>query len=580
MIKFKLNFIRLTVIILLLFAGNIIQITCGQNFVSPVDIPLVLSSNFGELRADMFHFGIDITTNSLTGLNVYAIDSGYVSRIKVESGGYGRALYITHNNGYTSVYAHLLCYNQEIDKYCKEQQYKKRAFSVDLNLEPGLIKIHKGQLIAWSGNAGNTTGPHLHLEIREGNSQATLNILRYFSFDIPDTIPPVLEKLWIYRFEDDSTEIDQYKPLEYRIVQGYDGLKLLNNPEIEIPGKIAFGLEGYDIINKSSHKTGIYEISLIMDNKLIFDQQLNKLDWDEMRYVNSLMDYGLYLKYGDKINRLYIQPNNKLKIYNSVVNNGIININDTISSKFEIIVKDASLNESKLYFTVKGKPGNSKKVINNLSKEDILMHCNKENYFERENIKLLIPQNSLYSNLYFKYKQLPAFQGYLSQIQQIGNSNVPLHKSALLSVKPFNVKENIKSKLLLVNIDEHGKIIWSGGEYKNGFVQAYILFFGKYAVAVDTIPPTITPVTENIKDDNYADFDRIQFIIKDSLSGINKFKGYIDGQWALFEYDAKENLLYYEFDPVRMHYNIKHTIYLDVTDKKGNLATYISTFIK
>ena len=208
------------------------------------------------------------------------------------------------------------------------------------------------------------------------------------------------------------------------------------------------------------------------------------------------------------------------------------------------------------------------------------MRYDHENYFDNSKMKLILPQNSLYENLVFNYRQIPSKSGYYSEIHQISDRKIPLHKSATLSIKPFQVPDRLKSKLLLVNTDEHGKIKWSGGEYKNGYVQASILSFGNFSVTIDTVSPVINPVKYNIRNNNYNDQDQIQFIIKDDLSGIFTYNGFIDDKWALFEYEPKDNLLYYEFDSQRMKFNMMHTLFLQVTDKKGNLATYNCTFYK
>lgn len=571
---------RLLLLLVLFFSGPVVQISQGQNFASPLDIPLVLSSNFGELRTEQFHFGIDIKTNGVTGLNVYAIDSGYLSRIKVEPSGYGRALYITHPNGYMSVYAHLLCFQPEIDRYCKNEQYKKQQFSVDIYLLPGLIKIHKGELIAYSGNAGNTTGPHLHLEVRDNKSQATLNVLRFFNFGIRDTIPPVIEKLYLYHFAQDSSSHIQFKPVEFKVIHGDIGLQLQKNPEVDVPGKFAFGIVAYDLLNYSPNKTGVYDIQLFIDNHLIFEQQMNKLSWNEMHYANSVLDYGHYLKDDEKINRLFVQPNNHLSIYHGVINRGMFDLVDTLTRKVQIRIKDAALNETNLNFTIKGKWMDGTYPTNRIEGNQILMKYNQENNFKNDKLTLVIPQNSLYEDLMFEYSQLPAKKGLFSEIHQIHNRYTPMHKAALLSVKPNKIPEHLRSKLLLINMDEHGKIIWSGGEYKDGYIQAYIRSFGNYAVAIDTIAPIIKPLNKLVKEENYSDQEQIQFTITDNISDIDTYNGYIDGKWVLFEYDAKSRLIYYVFDPMHMNFNKMHTLVINVTDAKGNRGSYRSTFFK
>ncbi|MFN6092415.1 MAG: M23 family metallopeptidase [Bacteroidota bacterium] len=93
----------------------------GQNskpdFRSPVDIPISLAGNFCEIRPNHFHSGIDIRTNGKEGLPIFAIDDGYVSRIKVSPTGFGRVVFIKHPEGYTSVYAHLSSFNSPLDAF-------------------------------------------------------------------------------------------------------------------------------------------------------------------------------------------------------------------------------------------------------------------------------------------------------------------------------------------------------------------------------------------------------------------------------------------------------------------------------
>ena len=131
-------------------------------FRSPLDIPLYLSGTFGELRSNHFHSGIDIKTQGVQGKNVYAIADGYVSRIKVSAGGYGKVLYITHPNGTVSVYGHLKKFNKEIEKYVRDLQYKNESFEVETFPEKNLLPVIKSDVIAYSGNTGSSGGPHLH----------------------------------------------------------------------------------------------------------------------------------------------------------------------------------------------------------------------------------------------------------------------------------------------------------------------------------------------------------------------------------------------------------------------------------
>ena len=165
---FKQFYMRLIIIPFLFF----ISVSMAQNsypqdyFQSPLEIPLILSGTFAELRSNHFHSGLDIKTQQQSGLKVMAAASGFVSRIKVSHFGYGKALYITHPNGYTTVYAHLQNFNPEIDAYIKHRQYKNESYEIELFPKAGELLVNNGDIVAYSGNTGGSGGPHLHFEIR------------------------------------------------------------------------------------------------------------------------------------------------------------------------------------------------------------------------------------------------------------------------------------------------------------------------------------------------------------------------------------------------------------------------------
>ncbi|HEX2937191.1 MAG TPA: M23 family metallopeptidase [Bacteroidales bacterium] len=543
----------------------------------PLEIPMSVSGTFGELRTNALHAGIDFRTQSKTGFNVYAIDSGYVSRVKIESGGYGRAIYINHKNGLTSVYAHLEALSPAIDSFVKREQYRLMLFQVDLFPAKDSIRVSKGDVIGLSGNSGASTGPHLHFEIREEKEQIPLNFVRKFRFPIEDKEPPVIKSVWIYPLGDSThVNLNDSVPYTYNLKQ-QDSIVNPNTP-LRVWGKIGFGIDVYDPAKANNNKTGIYSIELMLDSKLIFSQVMDKFAFDQARYVNSLIDYNQFATDYTRINKLFVQPNNKLTIYPVTVSNGIATIKDTLTHQILIVVRDANLNRSALTLYIKGTRNTIAPKPKTMGYKKVL--CMKEQVVEGKDIRVLFAENSLYEDLNLFLYTTPYKKGaYYSDLHQVHNKYVPIHQAVRLQIRPKNLPDSLKSKALLALIEKN-KIYWCGGSYKGKYIEAYIRTFGQYAVIIDTVAPVIKPLNQGKKSNDYTKEDVIGFEITDDLSGISTYQGFIDGSWALFEYDAKNNYLYYKFDPTRITFGKKHIIDLYISDAKGNQRTYHSEFIK
>lgn len=543
----------------------------------PLEIPMSISGTFGELRTNALHAGIDFRTQSKTGFNVYAIDSGYVSRVKIEPGGYGRAIYINHKSGLTSVYAHLEALSPTIDSFVKKEQYRLMKFQVDLFPAKDSIRVKKGDIIGLSGNSGASTGPHLHFEIREEKEQIPLNFVRKFKFPIEDKEPPVIKNLWVYPLGD-STHVNLNDSLPYTFNLKQQDSVVNSNTPLSVWGKIGFGIDVYDPAKANTNKTGIYSIELLLDGKLIFSQVMDKFAFDQVRYVNSLIDYNQFATDYTRINKLFVQPNNKLTIYPVTVSNGIATIKDTLTHKISIVVYDANLNRSALTLYIKGveKPVVQKPKA--VAYKKVLSM--KDQVVEGKDIRILFAENSLYEDLNLFLYITPYIKGkYYSDLYHVHNKYTPIHQAVRLQIKPQDLPDSLKSKALLALIEKN-KIYWCGGFYKGKYVEANIRTFGQYAVIIDTIAPVIKPLNQNKKNNDYTKEESIGFEITDDLSGISTYQGFIDGSWALFEYDAKNNYLYYKFDPTRITFGKKHTIDLYISDAKGNQKEYHSEFIK
>ncbi|RLD58899.1 MAG: M23 family peptidase [Bacteroidetes bacterium] len=543
-------------------------------FIAPLDIELKLVGTFGELRSDHFHSGIDIKTGEVEGLEIRAIADGYVSRIKIRSGGYGNALYITHPNGFVSVYGHLQRFIDPIKSYTRNAQYQNESFSVDLYPDKNQLKVVKGQIIAWSGNSGSSTGPHLHFEIREEVSQKTVNPL-LFGIDVKDNTIPIINMVKIYPFNKQTTINGKNEAVGFFAKRSGNVYVPVKNDTIEISGNIYFGINTFDPFNGGQNVNGVYSIQLFVDSTEIYSHDLENFSFAESRYINSFIDYKEYKQKSRRIQKSYIQPNNRLTIYNHVDNRGIIHFGEDGTHQITYLVKDIKGNEAKLSFYVRGKIGEISEKKEKTG--GILFNYTGQNKFETTEVKFDLPGKALYDTIYFKYKVLPKTKDAVTPIYQIHYDYVPLHSFGKLAIKVDSLPPGLKAKALIARIDNKGKPSYSGGKWNNGFLETSIRQFGNYCAMIDTVSPTISPL--NIKNGKtLAKQNTIKLRIKDSFSGIKSFRGTLNDKWILMEYDAKRSLLTYRFDEKLL--SGKNVFILTVTDKLNNTNTYTANIIK
>ncbi|MCY1634740.1 M23 family metallopeptidase [Marinifilum sp. D737] len=539
-------------------------------FRSPVDFTITLSGNFAELRNNHFHSGIDIRTFT-TGKKVYAIADGFVSRIKISAGGYGKAIYIDHPNGYTSVYAHLDGFNKKINDFVKAHQYSKNIFEFDLNFKKDRFPVKKGEVIAISGNTGSSAGPHLHFEIRDTKSEHPLNPL-LFGFKIKDTTPPKIFNLYVYPMDSLSSVNGKNTRQKFPVTYYNNTYHLKGDPKVILSGNIGFGVQVNDYLDNTWGKCGIYNMKVKVNDSLISNYTFKEFSFDESRYINSHMDYALNIKEKRRIHKCFKEPNNKLSIYNHFSNRGIYNFKEGTKYKIDFLAYDTKNNLAKLRMYAQAK--NPSQAFNQ-SDFNQLLSSTDENTFKKDELELKFPSNSFYSDIKFKYSK-KSDSTYLSDIHSIHEKTTPVHKYYTIAIKPNRTFKN-ENKLFIATIEKPGKISNVGGVYINGWVKSKTRVFGDFAIVQDTISPIIKSRT-NFKLKNLSVRDKISFTIKDELSGIKNYKGTIDGKWVLFEFDAKNNHLFYKFDKKRLLPNRKHDLNLEVTDKLGNKTKFQTNF--
>ncbi len=547
-------------------------------FISPVKIPISLSANFGELRADHFHSGIDVRTQGVTGKEVLAAASGYVYRISVSPGGFGKALYIRHPSGYSTVYGHLDRFNPEIQEYVNSRQYEEKSFMVTLWPAKDKFRYEQGDLIAYSGNSGSSSGPHLHYEIRKSDDEVPVNPLM-FEFGIKDDIRPVIENLVIYPAGKKTMINNHNKQLKLNVNGDSGNYRISSDNKISISGLAGFGFKSYDLLNGSYNKCSVYAIELKIDNIPVFNYKMDAFSFNESRYVNSHIDYETLQREKTYIERAFVLPNDKLNAYGNVVNNGIFNFADERKHNVELVVSDIHNNRSVLTFNVNSVPA---VVRENQAKTDdnspVMMPYNRNNKFVSKNITVNIPSGALYDTLYFEFKRSAGNPLMFSDIFQIHNKYTPLHKSYNISIKPDRIAEGKQSKMLIIQLTDEIQKVPLSSTWNNGYLSANTNTFGTFCIGIDTIPPLISQNGFS-SGANLTGKSNIKIKITDELSGIKTYEPLIDGEWALFEYDQKNNLLIYTFDSKRIQKGTKHNLILKVTDNKDNLSTYKCEFI-
>ncbi len=537
-------------------------------FRSPIDYRILLSGTFGELRSNHFHSGMDIKTDGIIGKNVYAIADGYVARISVSGTGFGKALYIKHPNGYTSVYGHLNGFSDTIAKYVRKQQYKRERFNIGLYPTEKMFVVKKGDIIAKSGNSGGSDGPHLHFEIRDSGTEFPINPL-LFGMRAKDDIRPKITGFRLYPLNEKSRIDGKNKILEKKI-QG-SGLKnrLRKNDTIEVSGSIGFGIKAYDLLNDTYNRNGVYSIKLWIDSMLIYSHRLEKFSFAETKYINSLIDYAEYIENRQRFQRSIIDPGNKLSIYDEVINNGVYDFSDSNFHQFVYELNDVAGNTSKLTGVLKSIP-TIDSVDHTVIQNAHWFNFDDTNEFKAEGIELLFKKGSFYRSFDFTYEVDASPIDSYSKLHRIHTRKFPIHKAFEIRISPDSLAKGLQEKALIAKIVDK-QIEAVGGVFKDGFIVGSSASFGDFTIVVDTINPEVTAL--NIHDGKkISGYKQISFEIKDEFSGINSYRATLNGEWILMEYDPKNDKLSYQIDD-RMKKG-KNQIRLEVKDNKENLSVF------
>ncbi|WP_299160623.1 M23 family metallopeptidase [uncultured Tenacibaculum sp.] len=536
-------------------------------FSPPLKIPIVFAGTFGELRSNHFHSGVDIKTQGKQGIPIYAPANGHVSRIKVSQYGFGKAIYLKHPNGYTTVYAHLKKYAPKIQKYVKRIQYQKEKYQTgNIFPKPEKFPVKKGDLIGYTGDTGSSGGPHLHYEIRNTQTEHIINPM-HFGLNAADDKSPSIKKLIAYPLENNSRINNS--ALKTLISFKSIGENKFISESINASGTIGFGISVFDRLNGALNKNGIYSLEMKVNGSRVYYHDVETFSFAESKYINLLIDYQHYKTYKSRVQKTHKVAANRLNLYEDLVNNGKIKVENGASYNVKIIAKDFKHNTSSITIPVKGVESNL--IFKQKDTTNYKITAKDFNKFNHKNVTIAFPKNTFYNDCFIDFSLE-------NGIAKIHNPTVPLDKRYTLTFETSFLNENQKQHVYIANVTNSKYPRYTSTRKKINKVYTTTKVLGDYTLLFDKIKPTIQ--SYNFKDKQWISKNKtLRLKIKDSESGIKNYRATIDGNWVLMEYNHKKGILTYDFTDKKL-VGSKHLFKLVVSDNVGNTKIFSATFFK
>ena len=529
--------------------------TDKPSFTPPFDFPITFSGNFGEIRANHFHGGLDFKTGGTIGKPVRALADGYISRIRVTHGS-GYVLDVAYDNGYSTINRHLSAFVGDVARRVEDLQYEKESWEVEITPEPDEYPVKAGQIIALSGNTGYSFGPHLHLDMIETATDEYIDPLPFFMNKVKDKTAPRAEGIMLFPQPGKG------------VVEGKQTRRAFPahpTKPITAWGLIGAGIRAYDYMDGVQNKYGVKTVILEVDGEEVFRSTIDRFAYEENRYINS-WTHGQYMK-------SFIEPGNRLRMLQaSNGNRGLVEINEERPYRFVYTLSDALGNTSKVRFTVQGQKTTIAPVEH---REKYALKWDKVNYLQEPGLELVIPKGMLYDDVLLNYS-VRADSGDIAFTYQLNDTRIPMHNACDLRIGLRRRPVEDVTKYYVAGVTARGGKYRIGGKYEDGVMKVRIRDLGTYTVAVDTVPPVITPVNQA----QWGRTGKIIFKAKDKETGINTYRGTIDGKYALFgKPNSISGNLVCELDPKHVEKGGKHVVEMTVTDGCGNCTTEQFEFV-
>lgn len=540
------------------------------------------SANFGEMRPNHFHSGIDIKTDGVEGKPIAATAEGYIARIVVSPGGYGRALYVVHPEGTMSVYGHMSRFRSDLDSLISDRRYRSKRNAIDIYLPEGKYPVGRGDIIGFSGNTGNSFGPHLHFEIRDMRDNSTLNLIRQGVIPVRDTISPRIEAIHYVAADTVASVPAHSEPRSIAIRQTGKGRYEAVQP-VKAAAAGFFIIEVSDRKNDVNNRFGIYRITQKVDGNTVFEYRADGFRIEDSRYCNSISYYPKQLSARCEVIRLARQEGCPDKFFTRLVDRGVLKIGDGQRRHVAIEVEDDCRNVSTLEFDVI--PGGSPaETVEEALQPQTIVRRSEKYYRQTDNFSISMPAGTLYETAAIdcRLSDITPSAGssavdILTEAYDVADASIPLHKAATVAIRAF-VPADMQKYAAMAIVSPNGKLSYAGGKYINGAIEAQTRRLGTFCAVIDNVAPVIRPRFENGSDLRRR--TSVTFAVSDNFSGIKDYAAYIDNQWVPLDYSSLHGTFTLRFDHRNYPYDARHSLTVTATDNCGNKAVWEGNFYR